>query len=142
LLRPGGRSGFFTIFIPPGLSKRVHRRAARLGPRAVSSDREQTDLLRAAGFVQVEEVDFTEEFLETARRWLRHSRDFEPALRESLGDEAFDRQLADRTRMVAAIEERLLSRALLVAAASPAPRTLRRSQGIPAGRPNASARSS
>ena len=125
LLKPGGRSAFFTIFVPRGLSKRDQRRAVDLGPRAVSSDREQAELVRAAGFVQVEEVDFTPEFHETARRWLRFSREFEPALRESLGDETFDQQSADRKGMVAAIEERLLARALFTATAPPAPRTLR-----------------
>jgi hypothetical protein len=63
----------------------------------------------------VEEVDFTDEFLETARGWLRFSREFEPALRESLGDDVVDQQLADRTDMVAAIEQRLLKRSMLVA---------------------------
>lgn len=115
--------GFFTVFVPPGLSKRDRRRAVRLGPRAVSSDRDQAELVRAAGFVQVAEVDFTAEFLETARRWLRFSQEFELALRESLGDQAFDQQSADRKGMVAAIEERLLARALFVAAAAPAERT-------------------
>jgi hypothetical protein len=123
LLRPGGRTGFFTVFVPPGLSKRDHRRAVRLGPRAVFSDREQAVLLRAAGFVQIEEVDFTAEFLETARRWLRFSQEFERALRESLGNQVFDQQSADRKGMVAAIEEQLLARALFVAAAAPAKRT-------------------
>jgi len=112
--------GFFTVFVPPGLSKSAHRQAARWGPRAGSSDWEQAELLRAAGFVEVEEVDFTAEFLETAQRWLRVSGEFELVLRDLLGDEAFDRQWADRKRMVAAIEERLLARALFVAAAPPA----------------------
>jgi len=40
----------------------------------------------------------------------------EPALRRTLGDDAFDEQLADRTDMVTAIEEGLLKRSLLVAA--------------------------
>ena len=115
--------GFFTVFVPPGLSKRDRRRAIRLGPRAVSSDRDEAELVRAAGFVQIGKVDFTAEFLETARRWLRFSREFEPALRESLGDQVFDQQWADRKGMVAAIEEQLLARALFVAAAAPAKRT-------------------
>jgi hypothetical protein len=71
----------------------------------------------AAGFVEVDETDFTEEFLETAGRWLRFSRDLEPALRESVGNYAFEEQLADRIDMVAAIEQGLLRRSLLVAVA-------------------------
>jgi hypothetical protein len=117
ILVPTGRSAFFTIFISPDLSRRDHRRAVRLGPRAVRSNRGQPELVAAAGFVQVEEVDFTEQFLETARRWLRFSLELEPALRASLGDDAFDEQFAARTDMVAAIEQGLLKRSLLVATA-------------------------
>jgi len=85
----------------------------------VASNRDQADLLAAAGFAEVEEADFTGEFLETALRWLRFSRELEPALRASLGDDVADEQLADRTEMVTAIEEGLLKRSLLVAAARP-----------------------
>jgi hypothetical protein len=74
-------------------------------------------LVAAAGFVEVEEIDVTEEFLSTARRWLRFSLEFEPGLRETLGDEVFDEQLAARTDMVTALEEGLLVRSLLVARA-------------------------
>jgi hypothetical protein len=117
ILRPGGRTAFFTIFVSPGLSKRDHRRAVRLGPRAVASNRPQSGLVAAAGFTEVEDIDVTGEFLETARRWLRFSRQSEPALRESLGDDVVDEQLADRTDMVAGIEQGLLRRSLLVAIA-------------------------
>jgi hypothetical protein len=93
---------FFTIFVPPGLSRRDHRRAVGLGPRAVGSNRAPFELVAAAGFIVVDQIDVTEEFLETVRRWLRFSRDF-------------DEQMADRTDMVEAIESGLLKRALLVA---------------------------
>jgi hypothetical protein len=106
---------FFTIFVPPGLSRRDHRRAVGLGPRAVASNRAPFELVAAAGFIEVDEIDVTEEFLETVRRWLLFSREFEPGLRAAVGDDAFDEQMADRTDMVEAIESGLLKRALLVA---------------------------
>ena len=117
ILIPGGRTAFLTISASPGLSKRDHRLAVRLGPRAVASSRAQSELVSAAGFVNVEEIDVTEEFLQTARRWLRFSREFEPALRASVGDDVFDEQLIDRAEMVTAIEQGLLSRSLLVGVA-------------------------
>jgi hypothetical protein len=116
ILVPGGRTAFFTIFAPLGLSKRDQRRAVRLGPRAVASSRSPSELVAAAGFIDVDEVDFTDEFLQTVHRWLRFSRELEPALRRTLGDEVFDQQLSDRTDMVTAIEAGLLRRSLLVAA--------------------------
>ena len=116
ILVPGGRTAFFTILTSPGLSRRDRQRAIRLGPRAVASNRVQSELVTAAGFVEVDEIDFTDEFLETVRRWLRFSRELETALRRTLGDDAFDQQLSDRTDMVVAIEAGLLRRSLFVAA--------------------------
>ena len=112
LLRPGGRIAYFTIFTTPGLSKRDHRRAVRLGPRAVASRREQAELLEAAGLVEVVATDVTTDFLETTRRWVNYASKFEGDLRSTLGDTLFDEQQTDRRAMIAAIEEGLLSRAL------------------------------
>jgi hypothetical protein len=112
LLRPGGRIAYFTIFTKPGLSKRAHRRAVRLGPRAVASLREQPELLEAAGFAEVAATDVTPDFLATARRWVRYASKFEGQLRSTIGDKLFDEQQTDRAEMIAAIEEGLLSRAL------------------------------
>jgi hypothetical protein len=94
------------------LSKRDHRRAVRLGPRAVASGREQAELLEAAGFAHVKATDVTTDFLATARRWVRCASTFEGDLRGTLGDALFDEQQTDRREMIAAIEEGLLSRAL------------------------------
>ena len=136
LLRPGGRTAFLTIFVTPGLSKRDHRRAVRVGPRAVRSDREPQDLLHAARFVDVEALDLTAEFLETARGWHDHSAPLERELRATVGEGEFDQQQADRRETVAAIEDGLLSRALLIAAK---PTPLRRN-AVRADEPSRSAR--
>src|SRR5437870_4708358 len=103
---------YFTIFTTPGLSKRDHRRAVRLGPRAVGSHREQPELLEAAGFAEVVATDVTTDFLETARRWVSYASKFEGDLRSTLGDTLFDEQQTDRRALIAAIEDGLLSRAL------------------------------
>jgi hypothetical protein len=115
LLRPGGRTAYFTIFTTPGLSKSDHRRAVRLGPRAVASERGQAELLEAAGFTSISERDMTEGLLETARRWLRHSAELEVDLRRTTGDALFDEQQSAGKQMITAVEEGLLSRALFVA---------------------------
>ena len=80
------------------------------------SNRAPWDLLDAAGFVDVEVIDLTMEFLETARGWYEHTSELERELRATAGDAAFDEQQADRKEMVTALEEGLLCRALLVAA--------------------------
>jgi hypothetical protein len=114
LLRPGGRTAYFTIFAAPGLSKQDHRRAVRLGPRAVRSNKGQAELLEAAGFVRIVVTDVTQDFLETARRWLTHPSELEGELRSVLGDVLFDEQQADRRDLIGAVEEGLLCRALFM----------------------------
>ena len=119
LLRLGGRTAYFTIFVAPGVSKRDHRRAVRHGPRAVSSSKEQAELLEAGGFVRPVVIDVTQDFLETTRRWLAHASELESGLRNSLGDAVFDEQQAGREEMITAVEEGLLCRALFVGTRPP-----------------------
>ena len=69
------------------------------------SNREPSDLLDAAGFDDVEVIDLTESFLETARGWYEDTSELERDLRATAGDAAFDQQQADRREMVTAIEE-------------------------------------
>jgi hypothetical protein len=114
LLRPGGRTAYFTIFPTPGLSKSEHRRAVRLGPRAVGSRQGQAELLEAAGFTSIRVIDVTEGLLETARAWLLHTAGLERELRRTIGDAVVDEQQAARTAMIIGVEEGLLSRALFV----------------------------
>jgi hypothetical protein len=61
-------------------------------------------------------TDVTEDFLETTRRWLSHASGLEGELRRTIGDALFDEQQTDRMEMITAVEEGLLSRALLVGA--------------------------
>ena len=82
----------------------------------MGSNREPWDLLEAAGFVDIEVIDLTKPFLETARAWYEHTAELERELRVSVDDAAFDQQQADRKEMVTAIEDGLLSRSLLTAA--------------------------
>jgi hypothetical protein len=106
---------YFTIFTRPGLSTREHRRAVRLGPRAVGSKVDQQELLTRAGFERIALTDVTREFLRTARAWYSHARDLEADLRPAIGDEPFDEQQDDLLSLITAVEEGLLSRALFAA---------------------------
>lgn len=119
MLRPAGKTAYLTIGVSPGLGKRAHRLAVRLGPRAVGSRRPLAEMMTAAGFVDLEITDVTQDFLGTARAWtagfVRHERE----LKEVLGDEWEERQ-ADRRDLIRGIEEGLLRRLLVSAAAQPA----------------------
>ncbi len=71
MLKPGGRIAFYTIFIPSGLSDKDYRRAARTRSQGVTSwRREHPELLHAAGFSNVAEIDVTDEYLRVTQAWL------------------------------------------------------------------------
>jgi hypothetical protein len=115
LLRPAGRIAFTTIHVSAGLSPAARRRAHRAGPRAVASRAAQAQLLEAAGFVDIDELDVTDAFVETQRAWLearaRHRDELAPL--EPPG--AFEQRAADLRAQLAATEAGLLRRSLLSA---------------------------
>lgn len=114
VLRRGGRTAFYSIFIPPGLTAPDHRRAVRRGPPAVATSSEYRSLLRSARFVEVEEVDVTAAYLDTARAWLRHGEEFQIELAALQPSGDFADRLARRRAAIAAIEGGLLRRALFL----------------------------
>ena len=85
-----------------------------MGPRAVASRWKQAELLSAASFVDVRELDVTADFIRTARLWFEYGAQFEPQLREAVGNEQYNQQQSDRSTILRAIEEGLLSRALFL----------------------------
>jgi hypothetical protein len=106
---------FFTIFVPDGLSERDYRRALKSGPTFVSSRRvNHRELLAAAGFSSVEEIDLTAEFAATTRGWLEGRARYRAELVGAEGAPAFEERQADSTAQLAAIEAGLLRRGLFV----------------------------
>jgi hypothetical protein len=115
VLRPAGRLAFHTIELPPGLSTSKRRRAISIGPPAVTVRTTYPGLLRSAGFVEIDEVDLTAEYLATQRRWLAATLRHDDALRAALGDDAVREGIERRRRTIDAIEEGLLLRTLYTA---------------------------
>jgi hypothetical protein len=116
-LKPWGRTAFTTIVVSDGLSKSEHRRAARMGPRAVTSTRPLGVLMEAAGFEGIEVGDVTQDFIDTAEAWFEAFATRSLELRPLLGNEFDDRQKA-RQDMITAAGEGLLQR-LLVSGTAP-----------------------
>lgn len=119
LLRPGGRLGFYTIYIPPGLTDDAYRQAVQAGPDAVASRRDHLPLLRSAGFADISETDVTAEFLRVARTYLEARRRHADELRRSEGEAEFDRMQGERRDRIAAIEAGLIRRSLFIARRPP-----------------------
>jgi hypothetical protein len=115
LLRPGGRTAFFTIHPTPGLLPRLRRRAHRDGPVAVASHLTGRELLERAGFVDIEETDCTAEFATVAQAWVDHCEDHHDALAELQGADAFDQRQTERRIQLQAVRDGLLRRSLFVA---------------------------
>jgi hypothetical protein len=115
LLRPGGRTAFFTIHPTPGLSPHERRRAHRDGPVAVASHLTARELLERAGFVDVEESDCTPEFVTVAQAWVDQCADHRDALAELLGADEADQRQTERRIQLQATRDGLLRRSLLVA---------------------------
>ena len=117
ILNPGGRTSFTTIVVPDGLSKSEHRRAARMGPRAVTSTRPINVLMEAAGFEAIEVDDVTQDFIDTAEAWLKAFATRAVELRPLLGNE-FDYRQRARQEMITAAGRGWLRR-LLVTGTTP-----------------------
>jgi hypothetical protein len=115
LLRPGGRTAFTTITVAPGLDGRARRRAREAGPRAVASRSDHRQLLRAAGYVDIAEIDVTGAFIETMRRWIETREHWSEHLASLDVPGAFEERQRDQRAGLAATEQGLLRRTILSA---------------------------
>jgi ubiquinone/menaquinone biosynthesis C-methylase UbiE len=116
VLRPGGRTAFFTIHPAAGLSPAGRRRASRDGPVAVATPRRYWQMLESAGFTKVTQLDCTEEFATVARAWIAQWDNHRASLVSALGEQAVEERQADRRAELRAIEDGILSRSLFTAA--------------------------
>jgi len=116
LLRRGGRTAFFTIHPAPGLPEPLYRRALRAGPSATATRRRSpADLLHAAGFTQILVEDVTAAFHDTLRRWIEEWERFAEPLCTLLGSDDVAQAQAERRATLAALDDGLLRRSLVVA---------------------------
>jgi len=114
VLRPGGRIGYFNIFITHEIPEQERRRYGRESPWRYTRA-EQQALLRSADFVRIEEQDVTDEYLRIQRALYeanaRHGQD----LRRVQGDAQFEDRQTSRRRTLEQIERGVLKRSLLLA---------------------------
>ncbi len=106
---------FFTIHPADGLGPADRRRAARHGPVAVSVSRPHRELLGLAGFVQVTDTDYSDEFMRTTRAWAEQwdlHRDEMDAL---WGPEAVRQRQKERQASLRSTRDGILRRSLFTA---------------------------
>jgi SAM-dependent methyltransferase len=105
VLRPGRRTAFSVIFSTPGLPHAQARRAIEAGPPECALHTTYPNLLRSAGFVDIDEHDVTPDYLATARRKLEESQRFAAGMAESLGPPEFQETQAKRRLAIQAITD-------------------------------------
>lgn len=113
MLRPGGRTAFFTIYAPRDLPASARARARAAAPRYGWSRAEHVQLLRSAGFDDVEELDRTAEYLVTLRGWYDRSEEHAEELAALVSQERFAERQRERRAAIDAVEAGLQRRVLL-----------------------------
>ncbi len=103
---------FHVILVAPDLSERDRARAVAAGPLYVSASASYPDLLALAGFSEIDEVDLTAQYRETAAAWLHESTRAAKQLEAAFGSEGYRQAQQERAETLAAIEGGLLRRSL------------------------------
>lgn len=114
LLRKGGRTALFTIYMPHDVPEAERRRARAASGRYGYSRAEHAQLMRSAGFAQVEEIDRTPEYLATVHAWHDRYEEHRAELIALTSRVAFEQRQKDRRKAIAGVEAGHLQRVLLL----------------------------
>lgn len=112
LLATGGQMAFFTIHPAEELNPADRRRAARHGPLAVSVSRPHRELLESAGFVAVEETDYSWEFMTVTQAWAEQWDLHHEEMERLWGREAFRERQRERKASLRITKDGILRRSL------------------------------
>ena len=104
---------YYVIHPTPGLGEADYRRAVRMGPYEVGSRRTSEQLLRAAGFRDITQVDVTETFHKTCASVIAAEERYADQLRPLQGETAFEEGRLRKKDHLVALEARLLRRSLV-----------------------------
>jgi len=117
-VRPGGRTVFSVISIPPGLTGATYERAAAAAPPFAESDEEYPAMIERAGWKISEHIELTGQYLDSARITVAAEEENGEAIQEVHGDADFAARLARRKLLVVVLEEGLARRELFAATAT------------------------
>ena len=108
---------FTTIYVPEDLEPRAHRLGIRAGPWQVATRQPYPELVARAGFVNIVELDVSDDYATTQRAWFEQNEAHAEALRELMSEDDFRDAQRDRRRALDAITAGLLKRSLFSAIA-------------------------
>ena len=103
-MKQGGRTAFFTIYVPDDVPKTMRRRALGAAPKYGWSRRAHTQLMHSAGFADIDETDYTSAYHATLRGWRDHSEERQDELVALWGHQLFTQRQADRRTAIEAVE--------------------------------------
>ena len=115
VLKPEGRIAYYTICVAPDLDAADYRRMMKFWPSASVGRRSPSEMLRSAGFIDVEETDVTKQYRVTSRRWVEGRRRHFDGLKQAMGEATLKDKIEEGEAILGSIKDGLLRRALLTA---------------------------
>ena len=104
---------YYAVHPTPGLGEADYRRAVRMGPYQVGSRRTSEELLTAAGFRDITQVDVTETFHKTCASLIAAQDRYADKLRPLQGETEFEEEQLRKRDHLVALEAGLLRRSLV-----------------------------
>lgn len=113
MLEPGGRIAGYVIHVASGISSRDYARAVELGPSEVGAQEDPGPLHELADFVEVRQIDTTDQWLDTTSSFIEARERHESGLRLAEGDKAYEEEQAKKRGLVEGMRAGLLRRCLV-----------------------------
>ena len=113
VLKPGGRLAGYVIHVAPGLAMRDYERAVELGPSEIGAREDPGPLHKLAGFVEVRQIDTTDQWLATTSSFIKARERHEKGLRLTEGDQAYEEEQAKKRGLVGGMASGILRRCLV-----------------------------
>ena len=112
VVNPQGRMVFTVILTTPGLSDSAYLKAVESGPSFVAAEDSYPNLIAAAGWDLVEQIDLSAEFLKTLQVMLENELLYADDLENLLGKEEALRRLTRTNESIYGLEHDLIKREL------------------------------
>jgi len=113
VLKSGGRHIFYVIDLKAGITDQERTRAIRDGNDYVDAGSGYEVLMDKAGFVDIDLVDMSENYLTTLEGWVQTWKDDSASLIELFGADEYNDRMRKRQVDITAVREGLLKRHLV-----------------------------
>ena len=114
VLKPGAPNVFYVIAVTEGLTDdQLARIATRDGNEYVGAESGYDEMMRQAGFGDVEQTELTADYLDTLVAWKCHWEADSPAFIELIGEEDYAIRMGRRSSDIRNVEDGLLKRYLV-----------------------------